>query len=60
MVALVTGSVVTVLLVPAVSMEGQVGVREVSGVLVSTMEVGEVTWEEELTTEVITDLGKVT
>ena len=47
MVALVTGSGVTVLLVPAVSMEGQVGVREVSGVLVSTMEVGEVTWEGE-------------
>ena len=47
MVALVTGSVVTVLLVSEVSMEGQVGVREVSGVLVSTMEVGEVTWEGE-------------
>lgn len=55
-VAMVTSCVVTALLASEVSREGQVGVAEVSGVLVAKMEVGEVTWDG----EGVTELGKVT
>jgi hypothetical protein len=60
MVDLVTGCVVTVLLVSEVSRDGQEGVTEVSGIPVAKMEVGEVTWEGGWTTELVTELGKVT
>lgn len=59
-VAMVTNCVVTALLASEVSREGQVGVAEVSGVLVAKMEVGEVTWDGEGVTELLTELGKVT
>ena len=36
------------------------GVTEVSGIPVAKMEVGEVTWEGGWTTELVTELGKVT
>ena len=46
-VALVTSCVVTALLIPEVSREGGVGVREVSRDLEAKMDVEEVTWEGE-------------
>ena len=59
-VALVTSCVVTALLVSKVNWEGKVGVTEVSGVLVAKIVVGEVTWDGEWVTELVTvaRLGK--
>ena len=59
-VALVTSCVVTALLVSKVNWEGKVGVTGVSGVLVAKIVVGEVTWDGEWVTELVTVLGKVT
>lgn len=59
-VAVVVICVVTALLVSEVSMEGHVGVAEVSGVLVSKVEVGEVVWDGDWVTELLTELGEVT
>lgn len=56
-VAMVTICVGTAWLVSEVSREDQVGVAEVSGVLVAKMEVGEVTWEGEWVTELGKDTG---
>ena len=53
-VALVTSCVVTALLVSKVNWEGKVGVTEVSGVLVAKIVVGEVTWDGEWVTELVT------
>lgn len=53
-VALVTSCVVTALLVSKVNWEGKVGVTGVSGVLVAKIVVGEVTWDGEWVTELVT------
>lgn len=58
--AMVTSCVVTALPVSEVSMEGQVGVAEVSGVPVAKVEVGEVMGDGGWVTELVTELGKVT
>lgn len=59
-VAMVVICVGTALLVSEVIMEGQVGVSEVSGVLVSKVEVAEVVWGGDWVTELLTELGEVT
>ena len=57
---MVTSCVVTALLVSKVNWEGKVGVTGVSGVLVAKIVVGEVTWDGEWVTELVTvaRLGK--
>lgn len=52
--------VVTALLVSEGSVEGHEGVAEVSVVLVAKVEVGEVVWDGEWVTELLTELGEVT
>ena len=60
MVAMVSGCVVTILLVSEVSREDEVAVAEVSIVLVAKVEVDGGKREGEEATELVTDLGKVT